>query len=415
MDWMIEMFSGVSPAAEDAVPFVWLDIDEASYRAWREPLYTPRDKLRQLIEFAVRAKPRALVVDVDLSRPGDSPEEADRLREYLAGYSTTCRTRPEARCAPIILTRTFRRQESSEYLQPRRSFLDDAVAGSGHVFWGSPVYERSEDWMIRYWRLWEPACDGRRGIVVPSLQLLTVAMLQDDKPERAAGALSSTLQQRFSPRCGDTSPASQPRRGGDDAALELGDLRLDPKQDRLYRRIFYTLPWQPRQTAGLFLVSIPAHQVTEAAASGKPLSGGLLDGRVVVIGSSFEDSGDLHPTPLGPMPGSLIIVNAIHSLARYGQIQPLPFWAKLLGVVLLIAILSLAFAVFNSFWGMLISGIALIAGLLPVSFLLFRHGIWVDFALPLSAVQLYKMAVEFEERARNQEPESESDQVEGER
>jgi hypothetical protein len=36
------------------------------------------------------------------------------------------------------------------------------------------------------------------------------------------------------------------------------------------------------------------------------------------FGSSYEQTGDYHLTPLGPMPGSMVVINAIHSLLQRG-------------------------------------------------------------------------------------------------
>ena len=127
-----------------------------------------------------------------------------------------------------------------------------------------------------------------------------------------------------------------------------------------------------------------------------------LAGRVAVIGSSYDDSRDIHITPIGEMPGIMILVNAIHSFWLNGEIKPLPILTKLLVQVLLIVLMSLAFARFKSFWGMVVSGGVVILAILPVSFLVFRYGLWLDFALPLLAVQLHEMASAFTEVIKEQ-------------
>jgi len=54
--------------------------------------------------------------------------------------------------------------------------------------------------------------------------------------------------------------------------------------------------------------------------------------------------------------------------------------------------MSLAFACFTSFYGMLFSGLLIILVMMPISFGLFQAGVWLDFAIPLLAVQLHRMA-----------------------
>jgi hypothetical protein len=70
---------------------------------------------------------------------------------------------------------------------------------------------------------------------------------------------------------------------------------------------------------------------------------------------------------------------------------------KLLFAVLLIALLSISFSVWNSFWGMIIVGFIIIVAWVPLSVWLFGYGLWFDFALPLVAIQLYQIGVDFEE------------------
>ncbi|MBO3708912.1 MAG: CHASE2 domain-containing protein [Candidatus Accumulibacter sp.] len=45
----------------------------------------------------------------------------------------------------------------------------------------------------------------------------------------------------------------------------------------------------------------------------------LFQDRVVVLGSSASYRGDWHYTPLGEMPGALILINAIRSLILHGE------------------------------------------------------------------------------------------------
>src|SRR5262245_10012904 len=102
LDWVVRMQAGVAPPRYAGPPFVLLELDEASYRGWDEPLVVPRDRLRDLVEFSVRGGAALVLVDVDLSRP--TPEDAS-LTEYLASF-----VREGARSAgpQIVLARTFR-------------------------------------------------------------------------------------------------------------------------------------------------------------------------------------------------------------------------------------------------------------------------------------------------------------------
>lgn len=49
-----------------------------------------------------------------------------------------------------------------------------------------------------------------------------------------------------------------------------------------------------------------------------------LAGRVVGIGASFAESRDRHLTPLGEIPGALVLINAMQSLYRHGELTAPP-------------------------------------------------------------------------------------------
>ena len=65
INWQMDKLKGVDSASEIA----WIDVDEKTYREWGEPLMTRRDKLADLIDFAMQHEPRAVIVDVDFSVP----------------------------------------------------------------------------------------------------------------------------------------------------------------------------------------------------------------------------------------------------------------------------------------------------------------------------------------------------------
>ena len=55
MDWVMRMRK-CTVSNEPTFPFGWIDIDDETYRDWKEPLYMPREKLAKLIEFAVEER-----------------------------------------------------------------------------------------------------------------------------------------------------------------------------------------------------------------------------------------------------------------------------------------------------------------------------------------------------------------------
>jgi len=397
IDWLIRMQWGVAHD-EGGASYVFLDIDEPTYRAWGEPFHVPRDRLLKLIRYAVDSGPALVVVDLDLSKPGSDPAAAEGLKQYLEAY--TGPDRP-----PLVLARFFRAPLDPTvhpYYRERASFLDDAVAASPNLHWGSPLFVLDRDRLLRRWRLWEPACrDGAPGIV-PSIQLLSVALWQ--APRRGADQIDEALAGLAPADCGEPMSGD-----GQPTTLRIADLTLGAAPGALAQRILYTLPWRlgpgeayPRTPEGAPALSVrSALPITDGQL---PVASEGLRGRVVVIGSSFEDSRDLYHTPLGVMPGAMVLINATRSLQTHGELAPPPWYVKLPIEILLIVLMSLVFALMISFWGMVVSSVAVIVLLLPLSFLFFRAGVWLDFAIPLMAVQVQQFAAEFKELKKQGAP-----------
>lgn len=84
------------------------------------------------------------------------------------------------------------------------------------------------------------------------------------------------------------------------AANDPAALALQIKLNRVYNRCLAASLWSSESAC-----SEPAY----------------FEGRVVVIGSSASYRGDWHYTPLGDMPGPLILVNAIRSEILFGEAQ----------------------------------------------------------------------------------------------
>lgn len=404
IDWVMRMQWGTQPTRL-SLAFALLDIDEATYRAWGEPFHTPRDRLVDLIDYAVQGGAKLIVVDIDLSQRGHDPAADAKLQDYLARYAAPGRP-------PLVFSRVFRESldpRKDPYRSERRSFLeaDARIAQSPLIHWGSPLFNLDQDRVLRRWRLWEPVCtDGQPGIV-PSIQLLAVALRRVDGND--PGATVREVQQTLAPlaptRCDPVKPGAEAHGGqGSSRTVEIANLKLHADPDAVAQRILYTLPWRLQPGQAYPLISgdagspIPALFIRSALPIGhQAVDPAWLKGRVVVIGGSYAESRDRHPTPLGEMPGALVLINAIQSLHQHDELEAPPLSVKLLVEAVLIVVMSLAFAGFNSFLGMVASGAFIILALLPLSFVVFRYGVWLDFAIPLLAVQLHQMVAEFEE------------------
>jgi CHASE2 domain-containing sensor protein len=382
-------------------PFVILDIDEPTYRAWDEPFHVPRDRLRKLIDYAVQGRAALVIVDVDLSQRGHDPVADQALQDYLANYGAAGKP-------PLLLVRAFRPPLPGQHTLPteRRSFLeqDGRLAASPLIQWGSTLFELDQGQRLRRWRLWQITCDEQtqQPVVIPSLQLLAVAWLRQPHEDagKVAGQVHTALQTLAPAQCDGHSSQHH----GETLAIAGMQLRAQPKG--IAQRILYELPWQlhpgeaypslprPDGISAPLLSVFSALPITDG---NKPVASDAITGRVVVIGGSFWESRDLYLTPLGQMPGFLVLVNAIHSLHQHEEIKPPSLYLKLLITVGLIFLSSLLFTGLRSFRAMLLASLVIIVALLPISYYGFKAGVWLDFVIPFGAVALHWMAARFEE------------------
>jgi CHASE2 domain-containing sensor protein len=138
--------------------------------------------------------------------------------------------------------------------------------------------------------------------------------------------------------------------------------------------------------------------VVPARAVEQKLAGALhVRRKVVVIGGSADLSRDTYPTPLGDMPGAVILINSIDSLVHHRQLHHLPRMAEFAIAAVLIVAVSVCFASLQHVWAYLLSCVVTVFALLPLSLVGFHRGYWLDFTLPLIAVQLHHMIAQVEE------------------
>ncbi|HDN27778.1 MAG TPA: CHASE2 domain-containing protein [Thioploca sp.] len=363
--------------------------------------------MQQLLHFAVSGQAAVIIVDIDLSYPRDPVKqkraalsEADlRLYHYLADYEAKyCK----ATCPHILLVRSFRQPTTAvrPYPAQRPTFLDNIVAKSPHLHWASVLFDREKDRILRRWQLWETTCSAGQPEIVPSVSLLTLALLTD--PKQGIHNINKQLQQ-FRPASCDQSTQKLPLELNRNDLLKISDaVQLHPQPSRLNRLIFYTIPWKlnpdeqrPNVPDGRFLLeTLSAKNVLEHLDAD---STALLHNSITVIGGSYIESRDLYATPLGWMPGALILMNAVHTMLQHGELNAPPSWVLLAMVAVIIGLMSLLLIRFDSFWGMTFSGLVIIIIILPISFWVLEYGVWLDFAIPLLIVQLRQMAADYEE------------------
>jgi len=393
LDWV--MYFSADKDSEELKPAIYVDVDNVTYEQWKEPLLLPIPKLVKILESVLSGGPSSLVVDFDLHRRSE-----DELAALLAFINRYAESKPKGTNTQLIFVKTYQVQSTSkssdDTLVLRDSPLDALVDQYAWLHWGSPLFTQDEDYSVRRWRLWESACTKEgKAVVVPSVQLLVHA---HHSVEGGIPVLEDKLNKLLPAHCEEwdaqftkTPPV-------------FNGIALSKDKTPLSQRIFYGLSWEETTGEPYPSVKIQGNKgegssiepsVTKVSAGliseNQAVDGGFFRGKWVIVGASHNDSGDVHGTPLGYMPGSLIIVNSVNSLDDRGELLNPSLVVTLVIEFILLVLISVAFAMLIPSVAFILSTSFILLVLLPFTFWLFKDGVWLDFALPLFAVELHQL------------------------
>jgi len=421
LTWQISQFAGTDIGASLA----FIDIDDQTHVAsWGSPYYTPRDKLCRLIDYAAHGGARVVVVDIDLSARSQSQTQRhaltcdsstpqnkraeppvsadDALARYLREYDAKCPpSGAREGCPPIILTRALRTSRTdalpngAQAHEPQPSFLDPIGQESNSVAFGTAIFHVDADSMIRGWRLWEPVCQSLHGRALPSAEMLAVAAFNGKDLVKLQRALDVGL----APVCEQTGEhntvtrnehAQMPR---DRFIVDVG-YPLELSTSDLERRFFYRFGWAPpgaqRQRGQRLGVVVPAWEITDIDPSQR-FDPSLLRGKIVVIGGTYADNPDVHQTPLGEMPGTVVLLNAINALLHDDHIREAPWYMRYGIDAFLTIFVSVLFFYVPHRAALVTASLIIVAAAVTGGYLLLNRGYFFDPIMPILGIQVHEL------------------------
>ncbi len=230
-DQMIRLLERTTSTIPKSPAFVFIDIDDATWKSWGSPLVTPRAHIATLLARVARSKPLAIALDVDLAYPDGTDGKA--LKDFLEDY------KPE--WPPLLLVRSLANDPDGGLPRPRVTDYDGAIGqrtvngelvpAKDNVMFTSPLFERDADGKVRRWKLFAEACDGGAPIVVPSMHL-AAAMIARQAIYGAPPGDEVLPLKRMTGSLAPFTPANcQPVSGGHKGPLELVAAR-SPDRDR---------------------------------------------------------------------------------------------------------------------------------------------------------------------------------------
>jgi CHASE2 domain-containing sensor protein len=370
-DMVMRLWTGHPVAVDDPPRFAFIDIDNDAFKAWGTSGVTNRERLRDLIGFATGGGARLVIVDVDLTRP--DPGDA-ALRDFLGAYPATgpnlIFARPLGPSPP--------RSDAAWTKLPL--VIEPAVGGNPRIHFATVAFFTDADFTVRRWRLYEAMCDDGRPVPVPSIELLTVAVMDQD--EDGAQDLLGILSSRVKGSC----DAVVLGWNNDLRFTRYPEVRLGVSgRDEV---VPFIQPWPIDPYAEATLAWLPALKIVKPG-----MSPDLVRDRIVIIGGSNAGSRDTVLTPIGVMPGAMVLENAIDALLRQGQLhEPPEYVAFPIGVVVGMAVWALLY-VFHFALAVILITVPLGLTVVVLSHFLLGHGIWLDVAVPTAGVIMHRWIV----------------------
>lgn len=446
MDRMMRIHALIDPAPmKGRTPplQVFVDVDDATWRGkeWGggEPIRAPREPMFKLIETAFNHGSTQVVLDIAVEGDNSArPEEHKEDRQFSDGLKKLLDNQHFGADKRLVLVRSVRNPLPQLALDDgntpkvlpypalseiRESPLVDEVVNqsNGRIVVAAPYFAYSSDRVLRDWKLFKVVCQrkehGAVGAlrIVPSVQLLVATrsfgMPADKMSWQANADCSPFSRQELAALPGavelDRLKAATDKQEQDESvrywealrAVVLKDTGRDLgeafKADALFNRVVFRSGADFQSDR--YFNRVSARLLLQGDADNARLAR-LFAGRVTVIGQSFAEAGDQHYTPMGLLPGSVVLLNAIDSMVRYPLVQKPSRYTSLPLVGLLIFFVGYVFARWNSAWGPLIGTAIGVPMLAALSFYLFTYGVWLDFALPVLGILAHREFKSFEER-----------------
>lgn len=384
-------------------PVYFIEITHADHKRWGSPDVTPRDRLARMVECARERKAKVIVLDVLLEKKGNKAADTklrDVLERMLAEQATTAERAKNHVIFPVTVTFDG---------NIRTNIFDDLIDGEknrrlGIFHRGSPTIEATAtDKLNRYWSVYKPGLNSKSKLeVVWSVPLLAAA-IREGKEEELRNISLDLLHHEGG-------------HGGHGAGIVLGGRHVEiPSLERIpppangyvagsavgyqagtahsaiyTQRIRFRLEPDKSSTARLKLT---ADKFEDNRQNLLP----DLTGKVVLIGNLSPDTGDIHYTPVGTLPGVYILGNAVNAIASGLQPVHMYRWLHYMieGVIIIIA--AFLFLRFPSIVAQIVATVVFFVIFFPVSWLTYeKWGLFFNFVLPVTGMGLHRIFSDLE-------------------
>lgn len=380
MNWALDFFikheARKATIKNNEERILYVDINEDTYERWGKPLLIPRDKLASIIECAHEGGAKVVIVDILLDyKDCCNPKGDEKLRKVLEYIN-----RSKSHLKIIFPILVYQNGKTSNNI-----FADLIGENKGANFhYGLPyISETQKDSVTRYWVPYKVINDGtNRPFIIWGIPLLAIALTEEEGFKKLEGLQNDIFENRNFKR-----------------RLTFAQNRIsimsNIQDEYSYRIRFLQLP------ENLGLNRIEAQYIKETLTK-KEMEHMRkvfdVKNKIIIIGNSTYEAGDIHLTPVGNMAGLFIIGNAINTLTKGLQMSRPPFWLNVIVEIIVIVIAAWFFLYFTSLLAQIFGTITLLLVLGPISWLFFiRKGIFLNFVLPIIGMVLHEIISDVEE------------------
>ncbi len=372
-------------------PILFVDIDHETYQDWGEPLITPRDKLASILETAYQGMAKVIILDILLEDKSSDKDADQKLRSVLENILHDNKNNITKIIFPqrIGVQCDLKKNQYSDLFEEGINYNNNIRKFYRVV---PRVSATHRDDIVRYWNLYSTYVDnnGSKKILwgIPILTVLlaidgNINVLFDLEKE-----ILSSNQNRFK-----SFKSTITLRNGKTIKV------TDDKHFIYLQRIRYSLiPSQFRnqdQTitdlskGNLFQINIKFDQL--------PYYKDFIKKKIIIIGNSSPDVGDIHQTPVGEMAGIYILGNAINTILTKKQPTPPPRWINLLFEIIVIILAAYAFLYLSSLLAQVLVSLIILVGLGYIGYLYFLNtGVFLNFGFAIVGMSIHRIAANIE-------------------
>jgi hypothetical protein len=233
--------------------------------------------------------------------------------------------------------------------------------------------------VVRYWVPFETVKNGSDNTILWNMPFL-ITMLAEGK-EREIKEFEKTIK------------AGSFHKAHHFTLDHNGGITISPERDEIYcNRIRFLLV--PKNT----LPGHPGGNLFDTVYQVDEIRHATVRDKIVIIGNSSPDAGDMHPTPVGTMAGIFVIGNAINTISRGLQPSHSPLWLNMVIEAIIVIMAAFLFLYFHSFLAQILGSAILILTLGFVSYYFFLYtGIFLNFIFAVIGMSFHRTIANIEE------------------